>query len=225
MGILTRHIKTLFSPRPNFLIEDPNVEAFLRYAVAELKKYDLTATFVLNDSVDGCGGWFDPSVGLAVATGCSAQSWYGVLVHEFSHFLQWRDNTPAWAACYDPDGGDRTQEVWNIMAGTAEATDEEFKSICGLIKDLECEAERITVRLLRDLDIPVDLTAYHKASALYIVFYDHIAKHRQWPSESISADTPEEILSLLPDNIYGFDFRNFEMPKELEDYYSSRCYE
>ena len=209
----------------NYEWGNPQVEKFADFALWELAKKDIRVRIVLNNKVEDCGGWFDcEGKEMVMAVSRDPSIWYGVFTHEFSHFVQWRDQTPAWKACYDSEGNDLTENIWSVIDGSYTMSDDDYKKVCSLVRDMECEAERISLKFVKDFKIPIDTVEYSKLASVYIRFYDYIAKHRAWcDKKSVYEDVPDEIRALMPDNIYGFDFRNLKMPEVLENFYATRC--
>jgi hypothetical protein len=117
-------------------------------------------------------GYFDaaPEVPiLAVAWGMGADRRLGILLHEYCHLTQWAEDAPVWRN----DRGNWAD--W--LAGKS------IKNIKGLIaaaRELEADCERRTIRLIRELDAPVDVENYARGANAYIHFYNVMAEKRKW---------------------------------------------
>lgn len=117
-----------------------------------------------------CGGYFcSDTKTLAVATGRDELSWLGVLLHEYSHLTQWIENGPLWrgydSCMWDWLGGD---EIVNPAAAVRS------------VQAVEEDCERRTIRLIGEMEAPIDLDTYARAANAYLHFHNTILKHRKW---------------------------------------------
>jgi hypothetical protein len=117
-------------------------------------------------------GWFDgEGKKLVVGTGCDEQKWLGTLLHEYSHLTQWIEKAPVWLACDKVSNmddwldGKRVHAPGQMIAAT---------------RELEADCERRTIRLIQELDAPVDLERYARGANSYVHFYNIIAETRKW---------------------------------------------
>lgn len=119
-----------------------------------------------------CSGYFDPEPSppiLAVAWGAGPRR-VGILIHEYCHLTQWAESAPVWLA---DEGSD-----WSAWLGG--------KSVRGIgaqierSRELEADCERRAIRLIRELEAPIDVEAYARAANAYIHFYNLMAKERRW---------------------------------------------
>ena len=128
------------------------------------------------DTGDGirCSGYFsDDTDGvplLAVACGRPTEHWLGTLLHEYSHLTQWAENATVWredrsAAWADWLNGKRVANIKQKIANS---------------RELEADCERRTVRLIRELQAPIDLEQYIRGANSYIHFYNVMAAKRKW---------------------------------------------
>lgn len=134
------------------------------------------------------GGWFDGDSSqpvLAVGTG-GEHEWLGTLLHEYCHLTQWAEGAPVWKAA---DGwakvgpwldGKAVRGVPEAMAG---------------LRELEADCERRTVRLIRELEAPIDLDEYCRAANAYVHFYNYMAEHRKWYAPGKGPYSVPEVLA------------------------------
>lgn len=116
------------------------------------------------------GGYFcGQTRTLAVSTGVSEQAWLGILLHEYCHVTQWAEDSPLWRA-YD-DG------MWHWLDGKRVRNP---RAAIRSVQALEEDCERRTVRLIQELDAPVDLDSYVRSANAYIHFHNVIADTRKW---------------------------------------------
>jgi hypothetical protein len=124
------------------------------------------------DSGDGfkCGGFFcDQTRRLAVATGRSEDAWVGVLIHEYAHLTQWIEGAPVWRSV--------KEGMWDWIDGKAIKNPREAVRT---VQELEADCERRAIRMIRELDAPVDLEKYTRTANAYIHFHNVIADKRKW---------------------------------------------
>ncbi len=134
-------------------------------------------------------GYFDGEVDqpvLACATGLPEDRWVGVLLHEYSHLTQWAEGAPIWDA-------DRGAEWSEWIAGKKVRN---VKAQLAASRELEADCERRTIRLIRELNAPVDLDRYTRAANAYIHFYNTIAATRKWYAKSKAPYNDPDILAL-----------------------------
>lgn len=119
-----------------------------------------------------CSGYFDGDSAipiLAVGWGCGPRR-LGILLHEYSHLTQWAENCPAWRADRNATWGEWLdgKPVRNIRKVLANS------------RELEADCERRTIRLIRELDAPIDVERYAQEANSYIHFYNVMAETRKW---------------------------------------------
>ena len=132
------------------------------------------------------GGYFDCEPLIPVLTVAKLRldgMWLGILMHEYCHLTQWVENCDAWRETlkYDDSvldwvGGKRTKNIQaNIKATQA----------------MEADNERRTLRLIQELDAPIDVIDYAKRANAYIHFHNVIANERAWYKEPGALYKPE----------------------------------
>jgi hypothetical protein len=119
-----------------------------------------------------CSGYFDPDPAppvLAVAWGAGERR-LGVLFHEFCHLTQWAESAPVWMA-------DEGAEWSDWLAGKPVRG---AKAQIERSRELEADCERRAIRLMREMEAPVDLEAYARSANAYVHFYNLMATERKW---------------------------------------------
>jgi hypothetical protein len=153
-----------------------------------------------------CSGYFDPEPAipvLAVAWGAGERR-LGILIHEYCHLTQWAEKTPVWLA----DDGSQWSD-W--LAG---------KPVRGVKKqlenarELEADCERRAIRLMRELQAPIDITAYTRAANGYIHFYNLMATERKWFAKDRAPYLVPEVMAAANPTL-DLDFT--KTPKNLID--------
>lgn len=125
-------------------------------------------------------GFFDSSArgGPKLACGrcVSEEAFLGVLLHEYSHVTQWVENCTIW----------QEDERWTAKygidewLGTGKKCSEGMKKAYAVRRDLEADCERRTVRLIKEMRAPINLSKYISASNSYIHFYNTIPVTNAW---------------------------------------------
>jgi hypothetical protein len=132
-----------------------------------------------------CSGYFDSEADtptLKVATGIKESDWLGILLHEYSHACQWSEQAKCWVE------QERTPGMWDWIAGKPLKN---AAHVVDLTKELEADCERRTVRLIKELQAPIDLAEYCRQSNAYIHFHNVIKQKRKWVKQAGILRKPE----------------------------------
>jgi hypothetical protein len=154
------------------------------------------------------GGYFDcdPVIPvLTVAKNRRDGQWLGILLHEYCHLTQWVEGCDAWILTEKHTGN-----FFEWIGGKS------VKNVLLSIRasqSLEADNERRTVRLIRELDAPIDIADYCRRANAYVHFYNVMADKRRWYREPGVLYSPE-ILEHCNDTI-DKDFS--KTPKRLYD--------
>lgn len=158
------------------------------------------STFVQADGLR-CNGYFDESPPvLAIAIGKPQKQWLPTLVHESCHFDQWKEGIPLWKEVAKYDSLKRNYHNW--IDGT-ELSKTEVTKVVNVSRDLELDCERRTLIKIKKLGLPIDVVAYTKSAAAYVLFYNYIKMSRKWYKIGKEPYNNPEILKLMPDNLDG----------------------
>lgn len=136
------------------------------------------------------GGYFDPETSpavLAVSTGRPVEQWVGLLMHEYSHLTQWAENVPIWKAAQ------AAASIDDWLAGTPVRN---IKRAIGIVRDMEADCERRTIRLARELQAPIDIARYTRGANSYIHFHNVMAETRKWYRDGQGPYTNEAVLAV-----------------------------
>lgn len=141
-------------------------------------RFGVSVLLAPGESIDMDGhavsGYFDGderNPQLRVAWG--APRHLGTLLHEYSHLTQWVEDAPVWRC--DLGGWDEwvhgktVPDIRRRIEGT---------------REVEADCERRTLRLIRELDAPIDLEQYARGANAYVHFYNVIADTRKWYAPS-----------------------------------------
>lgn len=140
------------------------------------------------------GGWFaaePPCYALAN----TAKNSFDVAVHEYNHFLQWRDNRPFWDKYTD-----QLDDLFEALQNDGNVTDIMIDHTIRLEHDCEIR----TLEMIDDLRLDINRVKYTKDTNAYLFSY-HIMQHvGTWSQKSIY-NVPL-IISAMPDRLYGIDY-------------------
>jgi hypothetical protein len=143
-----------------------------------------------------CGGYFcGDTKTLAVATGRMEDTWLGVLLHEYSHLTQWTEDAPVWREAKD--------DMWDWLDGKRVRNPRESVRTTQAV---EADCERRTLRLIREMDAPVNLQRYTRAANAYIHFHNVIADKRKWFRAGVVMGEVESLLAVANPE-FDKDFR------------------
>lgn len=151
-----------------------------------------------------CSGYFDgDSKVLAVATGRNESDWLGVMLHEYCHLTQWAESQALWHR-YD-------EGMWGWLEGKRVRDPE--KAVRS-VQALEEDCERRTIRLIQEIEAPVDLERYVRGANAYIHFHNTILETRKWYRPDVSPSDDETILAVANPT---FDRDFTKTPKALRE--------
>lgn len=123
-----------------------------------------------------CSGYFDtdPAI-LRVSTGLPEADWLGILLHEYSHATQWAEQAPVYV------NHEKTDGMWDWLEGKPLKN---AAHVVDLTKELEADCERRTVRLIQELNAPIDIREYCRQANAYIHFHNVIKAKRKWVKQA-----------------------------------------
>lgn len=141
--------------------------------------------------VDGvkCGGFFcGEELKLAVGVDRDEEQWLGILLHEYSHLTQWAEDSAIWREDERVSGG---TDDWLSGKPVRNA-----KHKIEVRRELEADCERRTIRLVKELQAPIDLEHYARAANSYIHFYNVMRDTRKWYRDGMGPYTRPDILAM-----------------------------
>lgn len=118
-------------------------------------------------------GYFDDHSRVLAVAG-RFPDWIGTLLHEYSHLTQWAEDCDIWRACRQAE---KTADIGEWLNGKSQRG---IAKLIEVTRDLEADNERRTVRLIRELDAPVDIEEYSRRANGYIHFHNVMAETRKW---------------------------------------------
>lgn len=179
----------------------------------ELKEYNGKIVLYKGEYCGGsdkCHGMFEfnskdqPVIKVAIGNKTNDQ-WFGVLIHEYCHFVQWRDDSPIWIAFEESN--------FNID-DIIKSPKKYRKQILQLIR-LEVDCERKTLKLIKKhkLFCPKQ---YAKEANAVLYKYGFLYTHGFWPSRSPELSKSWKV---CPDRIHRSYSDYLQFPEELYNIY------
>lgn len=156
-----------------------------------------------------CTGYFDvDSPGeenaiLACALGDYSSIYVSTLVHESCHMDQWLEGAKIWenhTSCGVIDLWMDGNQIKNV------------KKHIKLVRDLELDCEKRTVKKIEEYDLPINIKEYTKKANAYIHLYNYIEITRKW---SVEPYKNERVWKNLPDRFREKRYYN-NLPKKIE---------
>ncbi len=191
-------------------------EYVLKYMLPALNKEGITLVLdfennhVMANSLP-CSGYFDDKkLKLVCAVGNKKpEDWFGTLLHEFSHFEQWKEQCEAWTKSQPKNGinSDELMDQW--LKGIEIANIEEIlESIAYL--EFDCEKRTaIKMELFKDI---FNVEEYIQKSNAYVAFYKILCESRTWYKPEVAPYLLEEIWRNMPKEFVSWDsyFKNYK---------------
>ena len=165
-----------------------------------------------------CNGYFDDdNKKLVFWADDEKLAWITIALHEYSHFLQWRENTEMWRACMetlDPNAPDDNLDTW--LGGKERdgaILDKEVRSLI----IVENDADRRTAELIVQYGLTdiVDVQEYAQKAHAYSLFYYWVRKNRKFYTLGKEPYNNEAIWRKMPNQFGTIDLLN--PPQELLD--------
>ena len=152
--------------------------AFIKAVKSELGEYGMKlvlarSKFVFADQAS-CWGFFDQKK-IKVARG--NPRWIEVVAHEYSHFLQWLVGSKSYSLCFGPMGDyAEIQDQW-LKGKKFEAR--RIRKAFDAVRAMERECEMITVEVMKDYGLDVDIDRYKQEANCYIYIHHLMEIHRK----------------------------------------------
>ena len=130
------------------------------------------------------------------------------MLHEYGHATQWAENMPIWGAA--KKAGD-----WISWLDGKPIRD--IKKSLELARDIEADCERRTVRLIKELELDIDIESYCRAANAYVHFYNFMLIHRKWfAKDKAPYNVPEVMAAANPTMDTDFSKTPKTLMKALE---------
>lgn len=184
---------------PEFWPEAPEVvRDFTRRILAEVKDAGVQVALSEGNSIayptiEGgvaeivASGFFvdRPVAVLGLSTAGDWQRTFPILVHEFSHFRQWKEDSQVWRNLYH-ENRDAPDWIDGWLAGE-EVDPDLLKGFFKATRAVEMDCERRVLEHIAREGLPIDPVDYAQRANAYVHFYHVVEAHRKWRSSDSTA--------------------------------------
>jgi hypothetical protein len=193
---------------PKLSYKDQNLKEFISEAIFDMTKRGVSVKLINKNYVDECSGYFDYENKVFVcATKKRLDKWFIVFVHEYAHFLQYKDKFME-----DCDDAYNLFDSW--LHGGKDFSPMEVREAAKVIQTVELDADKRAVEIMRERRLNVDIEDYIQKSNVYAYYYTIAPYMRKWidvriyDNQEVIKRVPKEFLknyyhtSLLLKKIY-----------------------
>lgn len=173
-------------------ISDVQTKRFVSHVIRTCIANDIKFnTNPVDEEDDVLGGFNDSARTLEISESTSPNI-LGVLVHEYSHMIQWIEKDPIFTATYKKL--DPTTVVDRWLKGkdySIKTLDECFHRV----KTLEFDCDKRAVKEIIKWKLPIDIDFYIKSAIAYSYYYDYL-RHTRNQGKNAPYES-EEVLELI----------------------------
>lgn len=131
--------------------------------------------------------------------------WFGVLLHEYSHFLQWRDYNKYWEDFCNYD-----VNLVDILK-----TPKKYKKALISLMELELDCEKKAYNIIKNNKL-LDHKEYATAANSILYKYAFLYKYGKWPDDNKKY---QKIQYTCPNKLLKSYKEYLKIPKEVVEYY------
>lgn len=167
----------------------------------------------------GVGGWFsdEPSPVLAVAL--DNETWLDTMIHEFAHLQQWVENSIYW----EPSSCSVLVDHW--YAHDCELNKEQLDKYFRALIDVEVDAERRALKMIKHYEIPIDTKLYAQKANAYVLCYHEYRRRRRWNVPGKAPYLFPEIVAAMPTNMTKVNYHDSKSVTAKMKRLYDRCFE
>lgn len=143
----------------------------------------------------GYSGWFD-AVSKELVCAYKTRNGFETLIHEYNHFLQWKNRKKFWKECR---GDDNPFLTW--ISGEELKKNVLHESFEQAVR-LERDCEMRSIQCIKKHDLDVDVVQYAQEANAYLFSYFYILKNRDWPPRKVYN---RKLIDKMPKTILSLD--------------------
>jgi len=191
-----------------------NNSEVLKIIQEDLQDLDGKVVFVKGRYCGGkskCSGLFymdtndNPIIKVAKG-GLKEEEWFGVLIHEYSHFLQWRDDTKVWNKYCDYD----------VTYSQILIKPEKYKKELLALMNLELDCEKRAYKIIKNNNL-FNYKQYAQNANSILYKYAFLYNYNNWPDDNRKYRKVQKICpTKLLDNVKDY----LDIPKDIVEIYS-----
>lgn len=133
------------------------------------------------------------------------EEWFGVLIHEYCHFLQWRDDSKTWSKFSDYD----------VTYSQILLKPEKYKKELIALFELEIDCEKRTFNIIKNNDL-FDYKKYAQTANAILYKYAILYKNDKWPEDNRKYKKVQEF---CPSKILKSYKEYLNIPEKIYNYY------
>lgn len=201
-----------------------SVKKFINNVRTELKQSGILLILVPKQRItiygEGkCNGFFDTDkMELRCATGKPWNEWLPIMVHEYSHFQQWKDNDPTFFC--EISGEDNSDMVYRWALRRENHNRKIVKLWVNKLIALELNCEKRAAKNIQKFKLPIDTKDYIRKANAYILFYNYLFIRRRWYNPKYVPYEIPEIYNNMPSH---FLKKYYRISKKYIDLYDKYC--
>lgn len=170
-------------------------DEFIKYVKKECKyygvRYSLRPSKHLVYDGQTMSGCFDDTNKVLVCA-MKREDALSILAHEYCHMTQWAEKCHEWMRSNEL----KSYTAWaDHLKGKKIEMDIHFQ----IMRDLELDNEKRTVRLIKKLDLPIDVKLYTKKANAYVMFYNYMRITGLWAKPGNTPYNNQRIIDSMPD--------------------------
>lgn len=143
---------------------------------------------------------------IKVATGSLKEDeWFGVLIHEYCHFIQWRDDSYLWNHFCDYD----------VTYAQIISKPEKYKKALESLMNLEINCEKCATNIIKNNNL-FDYKKYAQSANAIIYKYAILYKYNKWPNDNKKYQKVQEF---CPTKILKSYKEYLNIPEKIYNYY------
>jgi len=174
----------------------------------------------MNEEGDVCRGLWDDgekkNLKLYCATAGDEKIWVPIFVHEYCHFLQWKDRCPEWKGAQK-----YTEEDDRKILRNEKMHPVRLRNSIKRIRDLEEDCEKRTVQVLKKYGAnKAFIEGYIQRANTYLYFYTYLKFYREWYPKDKVVTKMKQITRVAPKTFQkSYDVIPSKMLKEYMKVY------
>ena len=133
------------------------------------------------------------------------KEWFGILIHEYCHFLQWQDDSKLWNNFCDYD----------ITYSQIILKPEKYKKELMALMELEINCEKRTFNIIKNNDL-FDYKEYAQSANSILYKYAMLYKYNKWPDDNRKY---KKVQDFCPKKILKSYKEYLNIPEEVLNYY------
>jgi hypothetical protein len=151
---------------------------FFEEACSDLLRNGITFTLRQEPNIEYAGGcFFDQDKTLKVTTNRRSKTWRQIFLHEYCHFLQWKEKSK-WFTTAGVSFG--PMNFWEWLEGEVTLTPHQINLAINFFQGLERNCEQRAIKIIKDKDLGFDLEKYIKGANSYIMLYNVVRLDGKW---------------------------------------------